>query len=201
MGPMTNSKKSETNRTKFTAPARITLLLAIGTLVLAPRMDGQSSQSSHATDALHQLNESVETLVQRISPSVVQILVVGYSSTEDTEQGQMSVVIGKQRIIGSGVIVDPDGYIVTNAHVVKGAEKIEVVVPPAAVVATSQTSVQPNREQTYEARIVGVARQLDLAVIKIEAHKLSSIPIRKEVSPRQGEMVFAFGSPEGLRTA
>ena len=44
----------------------------------------------------------------------------------------MSVVIGKQRTIGSGVIVDPEGYIVTNAHVVKGAEKIEVIVPPAS---------------------------------------------------------------------
>ena len=62
-------------------------------------------------------------------------------------------------------------------------------------------TIQANREQTYEARIVGVARQLDLAVIKIEAHKLSAIPIRKAVLPRQGEMVFAFGSPEGLRNS
>jgi serine protease Do len=99
------------------------------------------------------------------------------------------------------VIVDPNGYIVTNAHVVKGAEKIEVIVPPPTVSEKATDNTQSVREQTYDARIVGVARQLDLAVIKIEAHKLSVLPIRQSVLPRQGEMVFAFGSPEGLRNS
>lgn len=156
----------------------------------------QTAQPARATDALHQLNDSVEALVQRVSPSVVQIVVSGFGSTEDTEQGQTSVVIGRQRTIGSGVIVDPEGYIVTNAHVVKGAEKIEVIVPPPPA---AEKSSDTNREQTYEARVVGVARQIDLAVVKIEAHQLSAIPVHKSVLPKQGEMVFAFGSPEGLR--
>jgi serine protease Do len=155
----------------------------------------------HVPDALHQLNDSVEALVLRVSPSVVQILVSGYSSTEDTEQGRMSVVIGKERTIGSGVIVDSEGYIVTNAHVVKGAEKIEVIVPPPSAAQDAPGTVQTDREQTYDARIVGVARQLDLAVIKVEAHKLSALPIRQAVLPKQGEVVFAFGSPEGLRNS
>jgi len=99
------------------------------------------------------------------------------------------------------VIVDPEGYIVTNAHVVKGAEKIEVIVPPPAIDEKAPDTTQTGREQTYDARVVGVARQLDLAVIKIEAHKLSSIPIKKAVLPKQGEMVFAFGSPQGLRNS
>jgi serine protease Do len=175
--------------------------LVAGGLLLAPGVGAQTSQIGGGSDPLHRFNEAVESLVERVSPSVVQILVSGYSSTEDSDQGQMSVVIGKQRTIGSGVIVDPEGYIVTNAHVVKGAEKIEVIVPPAAVAQTSHDAVEPNREQTYDARIVGVARQLDLAVIKIEAHKLSAIPVRKAVLPRQGEMVFAFGSPQGLRNS
>jgi serine protease Do len=167
----------------------------------APRVPDGFRQN----DALHQLNESVEALVQRVSPSVVQILVSGYTSTEDNEQGQTSVVIGKQRVIGSGVIVDPEGFIVTNAHVVKGAQKIEVIVaPPTAPPAPGPAGkgvddAAPAREQTYDARVVGVATPLDLAVIKIEAHNLPSLTIRKPVSPRQGEMVFAFGSPQGLR--
>ncbi len=201
---MTDFKNIATNCGKFIAPARIALplvVLVIGGSLLAPGMRAQSSQTGHATDALHQLNDSVEALVQRVSPSVVQILVSGYSSTQDTDQGQMSVVVGKQRTIGSGVIVDPDGYIVTNAHVVKGAEKIEVIVPPASMPKNAADTLQANREQTYDARIIGVARQLDLAVIKIEAHKLPAVPIHKEVYPRQGEMVFAFGSPEGLRNS
>src|SRR3984957_13326060 len=181
--------------------AWVAKVLIIAIMFFAPRAGAQAAQSAHSSDALHQLNDSVEALVQRVSPSVVQILVSGFSSTQDTEQGQMSVVIGKQRMIGSGVIVDPEGYIVTNAHVVKGAERIEVIVPPASAAQNAPDTLQANREQTFEARIVGLARQLDLAVIKIEAHKLSAIPLRKSVLPRQGEMVFAFGSPEGLRNS
>jgi serine protease Do len=179
----------------------IAIFLIVAGFLFAPRVKGQTTQSAHAPDALHQLNESVEALVQRVSPSVVQILVSGFSSTEGTDQGQTSVVIGKERTIGSGVIVDPEGYIVTNAHVVKGAERIEVVVPPSSAAGNAVDTSEGHREQTYDARIVGVARQLDLAVIKIEAHKLSAIPVRKTVLPRQGEMVFAFGSPEGLRNS
>src|ERR1700722_17900229 len=120
-----------------------TLIVA---LLFASCAWAQNPQSAHSSDALHQLNDSVEALVQRVSPSVVQILVSGFSSTQDTEQGQMSVVIGKQRMIGSGVIVDPEGYIVTNAHVVKGAERIEVIVPPPSAAQDAPGTVQTDRE-------------------------------------------------------
>jgi len=124
--------------------------------------------------------------------------VTGYGSTEETGSGQTSVVIGRQRAIGSGVIVDPDGYIVTNAHVLNGAEKIEVFVPPAnAAAAADPTDGSQGKE--YDARTVGITREIDLAVIKIEAHGLPALAIPKANLPRQGEMVFAFGSPEGLR--
>jgi serine protease Do len=189
------------NRIAWSGGACLAAMLLAAAVPSPLRAQAQASPSARVPDTLHQLNESVEALVQRVSPSVVQILVSGYSSTEDSERGQTSVVIGKQRTIGSGVIVDPEGYIVTNAHVVKGAQKIEVIVPPAAVAATGADAIPANREQTYDARIVGVTGQLDLAVIKIEAHKLSAIPVLKTVSPRQGEMVFAFGSPEGLRNS
>lgn len=161
----------------------------------------QTPQSSRVPDALHQLNDSVEGLVRSVSPSVVQIVVEALSSTENQDQGQMSVVVGKQRTIGSGVIVDSDGYIVTNAHVVKGAEKIEVLVSPRSV---EGNALDPNanvREQSYVGRIIGVAGQLDLAVIKIEAHDLPALKLRKTLLPKQGEMVFAFGSPEGLQNS
>ena len=190
------------NRRKQPPNARwIALILTALGVFLAPRAEAQSRSSANVPDALHQLNDSIEALVQRVSPSVVQVLVSGYSSTEDNDQGQMSVVIGKQRSIGSGVIVDPEGYIVTNAHVVKGAEKIEVIVPPLPAAEKATDTAPAGRDRTYDARIIGVARQLDLAVIKIEAHNLSAIPIRKSVQPRQGEMVFAFGSPQGLRNS
>ena len=173
----------------------------IGCVLFTSSALGQGKQAARPADALHQLNESVESLVQRISPSIVQIQVSGYGSSEDVAAGQTSVIVGKQRAIGSGVIVDPDGYIVTNAHVVKGAQKIDVIVPPASASDQSSENEQNGRERTFDARVVGVANQLDLAVIKIEAHSLPALSIRSSVQPRQGEMVFAFGSPEGLRNS
>jgi serine protease Do len=194
---MTDTYKLPRNR--LAVRAWIVIVPIVAAVCLAPAAKGQTPPAARVPDALHQLNESVEALVQRISPSVVQILVSGYTSSEDTEQGQMSVVIGRQRTIGSGVIVDPEGYIVTNGHVVKGAQKIEVIVTPPFIAGKPLGEAPVTREQTYEARVVGVASQLDLAVLKIEAHNLPSLAVRKPVSPRQGEMVFAFGSPQGLR--
>ena len=159
----------------------------------------QAQRNSRPSDALHQLNDSVEALVERVSPSVVQILVTGYGSTEDGDRRQTNDVIGRRQAVGSGVIVDPEGYIVTNAHVVNGAEKIEVIVPPR-VAGAALDPAQDTEGKSYQARIIGVTREIDLAVIKIEAHALPSLPIPSSPQPaRQGEMVFAFGSPEGLR--
>ncbi len=179
---------------------RVVALTAAG-LSLVTSAYAQSSQPQRASDALHQLNESVEAVVQRVSPCVVQIIVSGYGSAEDSDQGQTSVVLGKQRTIGSGVIVDPEGYIVTNAHGVKGAMKIEVVVPPPPSDEEPVEALQAGRERTYDARIIGTARLIDLAVIKIEAHKLPALSIHRPTPPKQGEIVFAFGSPEGLRNS
>jgi len=97
-------------------------------------------------------------------------------------------VIGRQRAIGSGVIVDPQGYIVTNAHVVKGAQQIDVVVPATG----GDPSDADERGQTFKARLVGISTEIDLAVLKIDASHLPALPIRASNVPKQGEMVFAF---------
>jgi serine protease Do len=175
------------------------ILLPLVWFLSSGAMAAQTPQRIGTPDALHQLNDSVEALVQRVSPSVVQILVTGYSSTERQDRGETNLVIGKERAIGSGVIVDAEGYVVTNAHVLNGAEKIEVIVPPQPVAGATGNLVQDTQAKTYQARKVGVAREIDLAVIKIEAHGLPALTIRSTTVAKQGELVFAFGSPEGLR--
>jgi serine protease Do len=160
----------------------------------------QTREGSRSADVLHQLNESIEDLVQRVSPTVVQILVTGYGTAEETERGQTELLVGRRRAIGSGVIVDPEGYIVTNAHVVNGAQSIEVLVPPPPAPTVSGAATEGLQSRSYHARIVGTSREIDLAVIKIDGHGLPALSIRNAMRPaRQGEMVFAFGSPEGLR--
>jgi serine protease Do len=166
-----------------------------------PSATAQTREGARPADVLHQLNDSIEDLVQRVSPTVVQILVIGYGAAEETERGQTDLLVGRRRAIGSGVIVDPEGYIVTNAHVVNGAQNIEVLVPPQpAPTASGAAAEGAAQSRSYQARIVGTSREIDLAVIKIDGHGLPALSIRNSMPPaRQGEMVFAFGSPEGLR--
>jgi serine protease Do len=184
-------------------PARwlwIPVFLGFVYLLLPRTVAGQTAPRDRPPDALRQLNDSIEALVERVSPSVVQIQVTGYGSTEDGDRKQTTDVIGRRQAVASGVIVDPEGYIVTNAHVVNGAERIEVIVPPHIVSGALTDSTQDTQGKSYQAHLVGTAREIDLAVIKIEARGLPALSINRSLQPtRQGEMVFAFGSPEGLR--
>lgn len=176
------------------------ILLSIGNLLSPGKAAAQAQRSTRPPDALHQLNESVEALVEHVTPSVVQILVTGYGATEEGNRTQTDDFVGRRHAVGSGVIVDPEGYIVTNAHVVKGAEKIEVIVPPRSKPGAPGDAAQDMQGKSYQARVVGITQEIDLAVVKIEAHALPAVPISNSPrSARQGEMVFAFGSPEGLR--
>ena len=103
----------------------------------------------------------------------------------------------RQHAIGSGVIVDPDGYIITNAHVVQGAQRVRVVVSSASTSLLESSSSRP--PQLFDAKILGRHKTADLALLKIEATHLPFITLRNDIRVRQGELVFAVGSPEGLR--
>jgi serine protease Do len=177
-------------------------LLVLSLVGLSPlnSATAQTREAPRSADVLHQLNDAIEDLVQRVSPTVVQILVTGYGAAEETERGQTDLLVGRRRAIGSGVIVDPEGYIITNAHVVNGAQSIEVLVPPPPAPTASGAATDGPQSRSFHARVVGTSREIDLAVIKIDAHALPALSIRNNMRPaRQGEMVFAFGSPEGLR--
>jgi serine protease Do len=84
--------------------------------------------------------------------------------------------------IGSGVILSPDGYILTNNHVVDGSMKINVTL---------------NDRRVFPAKLVGVDKLNDLAVIKIDAHNLPTIAWGDSTELHPGQTVLAFGSPFG----
>ena len=86
---------------------------------------------------------------------------------------------------GSGVIIREDGYIVTNNHVIEGADKIEVTL---------------NSNQTYQAALVGTDPATDVALLKIEANGLPVVPFGDSDKLRLGEWVIAIGSPYDLRS-
>lgn len=173
-------------------------LCLICLLLLVPCVSAQTSIPKGDTDPLHQLNNSIRALVKRVTPSVVQVLVTGYGPVEDN-RSNTNLVLGKQQSIGSGVIIDPDGYIVTNAHVLHGAHRVQVKIPAAAADETPDGLLAGARGRTVDAIIVGSDSGIDLALLKIEAKGLSALPLGDYNKLRQGEVVFAFGSPEGLQ--
>src|SRR5436853_7849708 len=110
------------------------------------------------------MNHSIEKVVTQVSTAVVQIAVTGYGPAEDHGHTDTAQIV-RQRAIGAGVIVDPDGYIITNAHVVEGAQRIRIILPPPP--ADSFLDVQPiHAGQILEAKVLGLHRQSDLALLK-----------------------------------
>ena len=163
----------------------------IGLSICAGALRAQQRTGPPPRAALIQLSESIEDLARTSSPAVVQISVRGLGPVEEGEAKQAGFV-AEQNATGSGVILDPAGYIVTNAHVVKDARTINVsLLNPSA-------GTGPGDHRHLAAKLVGLDRETDLAVVKIEAQGLPSLRFADSSALKQGQMVMAIGSPLGL---
>ena len=89
-----------------------------------------------------------------------------------------------ERSLGSGVIVSPDGYIITNNHVIANADTVMVLLA--------------EEKKEYKAKVIGTDPKTDLAVIKIEAKELTPISFADSAKVREGDVVFAIGNPFGI---
>jgi serine protease Do len=156
------------------------------------------TRPAEAPPILQQMNSALQALVARVSPAVVQILVTGYGTVEESKTTE-AALIARQHAIGSGVIVDSDGYIMTNAHVVQGARRVRVVLPMPSPDMPSVTPV--GSEHTVDAKIIGVHKETDLALLKIDLKGLPTLELGATRRVHQGELVVAIGSPEGLESS
>jgi serine protease Do len=161
----------------------------------APSADVKSAPAP--VTALESLSAAFEKVGKIVEPSVVNIsteqIVNGNGMPEDPFGGMFggNNPFGffnqprdmRQRSLGSGFIVDPRGYILTNNHVVKDATKIKV-------------KLQDGRE--LPGKVAGTDPQTDLAVIKVEASSLPVLKLAASDQVKVGEWVLAFGSPFGL---
>jgi serine protease Do len=152
------------------------------------------------TGALHAMSRAFESLTSRASPAVVEILVSGYGP-DDPEKAAPDSPIGPMSSQGSGVIVDPDGYIVTNYHVIDGGQQIKVVITPEEGREAQAPAALRHRSRILPAKVVGYSKQADLAVLKVDAKGLPTIAFAKYTQLRQGQVVLALGSPIGLRNS
>ena len=141
------------------------------------------TEPAHAT-SLTQLSTSLQDVARNVEPSVVQI----FSSSYAVDRGGETVVL-QQRSSGSGILITSEGYIVTNAHVVEGARRLQVRLNPAASTVGSRLQ---------NAKLIGKDRQTDLAVIKIDLDRLPVLTFADSDTLSQGQIVLAFGSPLGL---
>ena len=170
----------------------------------------RAALDDQSVSALVALDEAMETLAARVTPAIVNVTVTSKPALargdaaerddgNDSDQFQQFFFgpFGKRFFeqmrpaqpqvehgLGSGVIISPDGYIVTNNHVVEGAVDIRVTTTDRRILS---------------AKLVGADRLTDLAVLKVDASSLPSVPWGDSTKLRPGQTVLAFGNPLGFR--
>jgi serine protease Do len=149
-------------------------------------------------DILRQMNRALEELAAKVSPAVVQIQTTGYGPLNDSDSGKTALIV-RQHAVGSGVIVDSNGYIMTNAHVVEGAQRIRVALPMSTT--ASPTNTPAGKRRVLDAKLVGIHKESDLALLKIDQTNLPTLSLEEPQSLRVGQLVMAVGSPEGLQNS
>lgn len=175
------------------------LIAALG--VLGFSTDATSAQREGRTNSLSALNRSLGEISDRVSAAVVQVQTQGYGPLLGGDDSVSAALLAPLRGSGSGVIVDPTGYIVTNAHVVEGARSVRVVLPLPDRAEGDWRSILKPRGRRIAAAIVGVDRETDLALLKIEGTDLPYLELGDSDNVRQGQLVLAFGSPLGLENS
>jgi serine protease Do len=185
------SSPAQTANTKSTKPAA-------GPPPQAAKGKSAEAATPEAPGVLSQLNRELQGLAARVSPAVVQILVTGYGPLREEDRSQTAFIV-RQHAVGSGVIVDASGYIMTNAHVVEGAQRIRVALP--LPMGDSAGQVPIGKRRILEAKLIGQHKETDLALLKIDETDLPTLQLGGRPPAHVGQLVFAIGSPEGLQNS
>ena len=187
---------------KMAVPAVVAGAFTLGAALFVGHASVQAASAidDNSVAALTSLDHAMEAVAARVTPAVVNVAVTakGTGEAETSEGSMQGLPPGMQQFfgpmqqrpsqpqiqhgIGSGIIISPDGYIVTNDHVVDGATSIKVTL---------------NDRRVLDAKVVGVDKLTDIAVIKVNATNLPSIVWGDSTKLQPGQTVLAFGSPFG----
>lgn len=183
------------------APAAVVGAFALGAAIFVGHGNVHAAAAMPMDDssvsALTALDHAMEAVTARVTPAVVNVAVTSKSQDDNGGQAQnlppgWAQFFGPmfqqpqqpqlEHGVGSGVIISPDGYIVTNDHVVDGAVQIKVTL---------------HDRRVLDAKLVGVDKLTDLAVLKVNATNLQPIAWGDSTKLEPGQTVLAFGSPFG----
>ncbi len=165
--------------TKATKPAVVANKKAELTIDASPVSEGKSAVVTSYADVVESVQKAVVSIYSSkiVRERVMVNPLLRQFGIPDQERES------KQEGLGSGVIVSPDGYILTNNHVVEGADELKV-------------SLSDDRE--FIAKVIGTDPKTDVAVVKIDAEKLPTITLADSGKTRVGDVVFAVGNPLGV---
>jgi serine protease Do len=171
---------------------------AVATRTSAPVAVTARADTSNSAQRVNQLSNSFADVIEKASPAVVKISMTRIikASEQQKENPFMSDPFFRQFFggpgarprdqreqgLGSGVIVSPSGYILTNNHVVEKASSLKV-------------ALLDGRE--FSGKVVGTDPQTDVAVVKINANDLPTLPFANSDAARVGDLCFAIGNPFG----
>ncbi|MGI6565923.1 MAG: trypsin-like serine protease [Firmicutes bacterium] len=144
----------------------------------------ERAETPNGTDVLRSLESAAVDVVDQVGPAVVRIETVEKAVVNDFFVGQ---IIQEREGIGSGVIIDGDGHIITNNHVISDASEIMVYLP--------------ERRDPYRGRVVGTDPFTDLAVVRISGGNLPTAPLGDSDKLRVGQFVIAIGNPYGFESS
>src|SRR6266481_4076722 len=182
------------------------VVCCLGLFIASSPLRAQSSKAStsvpakrstldNSFDPLQQVSTSLQMLSKRVRPSVVQIFSTA-SMPDRGHEHRNTDLLSRGLTSGSGFIIASDGWIVTNAHVVQGGRRIRVQLSHEAALSAPQNGV--SRHALFDAKLVVVDRDTDLALLKIETSGLPTLELSDSSDLKQGQLVLAFGSPLGL---
>jgi len=175
----------------FLISVSLVLVAVLGGLAFA-QLPAAKPTPSPVRHGLFAFDEDLQALAKRVGPSVVTIEVTGLTTVQDPNTRQTN--IAKEQGLGSGIIVDPSGYILTNAHVVEHATSVYVLVFRHR---DRQTGGIENSER-FPAKVLGRDALTDLALLKVEATGLPALTLADSDQVHVGQLALAFGSPLGL---
>ncbi len=174
---------------------------AVATRSNAPVAVVAHADTSAAAQRANQISNSFADVIEKASPAVVKISMTRIIKASDQQgqgnnplmsdpffrqffggQGNMRPRDQRESGLGSGILVSPNGYILTNNHVVEKANTLKV-------------ELSDGRD--FTGKVVGTDPQTDVAVVKINANDLPTLPFANSDAARVGDLCFAIGNPFG----